>query len=471
MGISGTELGLEEPEVERAGQDHEESEHHFLDIHARFRQRSDDHYRLALLRIVTIALMQTLQCAFGILAMLAIAWLASERRTEIVWRPVWSGIALGFVLTALIRWMPGVQDLLARANDVLDMLQEATRAGTSLVFGHIGGGQLPYTPTQPGSTFVLATQALPLVLLVSALSALLFHIGILGRIVQAFAWVLRRTMGLGGVVGVSAAANAFVGMVEGPVVVRPFLPRLSRGELFMTMNCGMATIAGTVLVLYATMLKPLLPDALGHLLAASVIAIPVSLAVAALMVPAPLHGEEAPLAMAREDDSAIAAIARGTSEGLELLLNIAAMLIVFVGMVALINLGLKALPEVGGAALSAERLLGIFFAPLAWLVGVPWSEAGTAGQLLGKKTVLNEFMAYADLAMLPADALSERSRLLMTYALAGFANFGSVGIMLGGLRPLMPPERRAELGELALKSLPAGLLSTCITAALIGLVF
>jgi CNT family concentrative nucleoside transporter len=244
---------------------------------------------------------------------------------------------------------------------------------------------------------------------------------------------------------------------------------MSRGELFIVMNCGMATIAGTVLVLYATLLKPIVPQALGHLLIASVVAIPVAIAVAALLVPSDQPADRSSLVMQREDASTIAALTRGTLEGLQLLLNIVAMLIVFIALVALVDQGLALLPPVAGTPVSIARIMGAVFAPLAWLVGIPWAEAGIAGQLLGKKTVLNEFIAFADMASLPPEALSARSRLLMTYALAGFANFGSVGIMLGGMTPLMPEERRAEVGRLAIRSLPAGLLTTCITAALVGL--
>ncbi|MFM1989426.1 MAG: nucleoside permease NupX [Pseudomonadota bacterium] len=415
--------------------------------------------------------MESVQGLFGIAAMLGIAWMLSERRSGIAWRPVWSGLVLALVLLAAFRFLPGARQALEATNAVLDALQAATAAGTSFVFGYLGGGPLPFEPARPGSAFVLATQALPLVLVVSALSALLFHWGVLGAVVSGFAWLLVRTMGVGGAVGVSAAANAFVGMVEGPLVIRPWLARMSRGELFVVMNCGMATIAGTVLVLYATMLRPVLPDALGHLMVASVVAIPVAIAVAAIMVPSDAPPDRASIRLGREDPSTIAAITRGTLEGVQLLINIVAMLIVFVALVALANAVLALLPAVGGAPLSAERILGTAFAPLAWLVGVPWSEAGVAGQLLGKKTVLNEFVAYADMAALPSEALSERSRLLMTYALAGFANFGSLGIMVGGLAPLLPAERRADLARLAAKSLPAGLLATCVTGALVGLVF
>ena len=413
--------------------------------------------------------MAMIHSGFGVLALLGLAWLASERRDLIAWRTVGSGIALALGLIAAFTWLPGLSWLLEQSNRVLDALMAASTAGTSFVFGYIGGGALPFTPVSPGAGFVLATQALPLVLLISALSAVLFHWGILTRVVQAFAWLLNRTLGIGGAVGVSAAANAFVGMIEGPLVIRPWLARMSRGELFIVMNCGMATIAGTVLVLYATLLKPIVPQALGHLLIASVVAIPVAIAVAALMVPSDQPADRSSLVMQREDASTIAALTRGTLDGLQLLLNIVAMLIVFIALVALVDQGLALVPPVAGTPVSIARIMGAVFAPLAWLVGIPWAEAGIAGQLLGKKAVLNEFIAFADMASLPPEAMSARSRLLMTYALAGFANFGSVGIMLGGMTPLMPEDRRAEVSRLAIRSLPAGILSTCITAALVGL--
>jgi CNT family concentrative nucleoside transporter len=337
-----------------------------------------------------------------------------------------------------------------------------------MVFGYLGGGPKPFAETDAAASFVLAFRALPVVLVTAALSALLFHWGVLPAIVRGFARVLRGTLGIGGTVGVAAAVNVFVGMVEAPLVVRPYLARLSRGELFVVMAGGMATIAGTVLVLYAMILGPRVPGALGHLLVASLVATPVSIAIAALMVP-PSRTDDADIRFPREDDNAIAAIARGTVEGLALLLNIVAMLVVFVALVALANAVLGALPAVSGAPLSLERLCGWAFAPLAFAIGVPWSEAAAAGQLLGKKTVLNELLAYLDLVALPDAALSARSRVLMTYALCGFANFGSLGIMLGGMGAMLPAARRGELAALGLKSIVAGLLSTCATAAIVGL--
>jgi len=413
--------------------------------------------------------MQLVHQLAGLAGLLLLCWLLSENRRAINWRPVLVGLALGFVLALVLLKLPPLQAALDRINDAANQLSVATTAGTSFVFGYLGGAPLPFAETVPGSSFILAVRALPLVLVVAALSALLFHWRILPAIVRAFAWLLQRTMGVGGAVGVSAAANVFVGMVEAPLVVRPYIARMSRGELFIVMNCGMATIAGTVLVLYATVLAPTVPGALSHLLIASFAATPVAIAVAALLVPGQ-SSDDARVELPREDPNSVAAITRGTQEGLQLLLSIVALLLVFVAMVALANAILGALPDIAGAPLTLERIFGWIFAPLAWLIGVPWSEATVAGALLGKKTVLNELLAYLDMAQLPGEALAPRSRLLLTYAMCGFANLGSLGIMLGGMGPMLPQERRGELAELGVKSIGAGLLATCITAGLVGLI-
>ena len=412
--------------------------------------------------------MQSLQSLAGVAVLLGLCWTVSEDRRRIPWRMVASGMVLAALLAVALLKISPLADALAALNGLLAALEAALAAGTGFVFGHLGGGPAPYEVTNPAASFVLAFRALPLVLIVAALSALLFHWGVLPLIVRGFAWGLQRTMGLGGAVGVSAAANVFVGMVEAPLVIAPYLARLSRGELFIVMNCGMATIAGTVLVLYASFLGPVVPNALGHLLVASIVATPVAIVVAALMVPPQLTDASA-VSFERQDANSMVAITRGTLDGLQLLLNIVAMLIVFVALVALANGILGALPAVNGAALTLERVFGWLFAPLAWLIGVPAAEALTAGKLLGEKTVLNEFIAYIDMAKMGPEQLSPRSALLMTYALAGFANFGSLGIMLGGLDALLPRGRRAELATLGMKSILAGLLSTCITAALVGL--
>lgn len=404
----------------------------------------------------------------GIAGILAVAWALSENRRGLPVRIVAGGLLLCFVLVGLFLKVPALGAALAGMNGALNALELATGAGTAFVFGYLGGAPAPFAETNPAASFVLAFRALPLVLVISALSALLFHWRVLPLIVRLFARLLTRTLGLGGAVGLSAAANVFVGMVEAPLVIRPYLRSLSRGELFIVMVCGMATIAGTVLVLYASILRPVLPDALAHLLVASLAATPAAIAVAALMVP---PGRERTAGVAEPeqiDHSAMGAITRGTLEGLELLLNIVAMLVVFVALVHLANLLLGLLPAVAGAPLTLERVLGWLLAPLAWCAGIPWAESQVAGALLGKKTVLNELIAYLDLAQTAPESLSPRSRLLMTYALCGFANFGSLGILLGGMGAMVP-ERRRELVELGGKSIVAGTLATCLTAAVVGL--
>lgn len=400
-----------------------------------------------------------MQALAGIAGLLALAWIASEKRAAIPWRAVVSGLALQLALTLLLLKMPGAKSAFLWLNDVLLGLERATQAGTAFVFGYLGGGPAPFAINDPNSSFVLAFRALPIVLVMSALSALLFHWRVLPAIVRALSWLLERTMKVGGVVGLSTAANVFVGMVEAPLFIKPWLARVSRGELFAIMVCGMASIAGTVLFLYAGILKGVMPDAIAHLLIASVLSAPAALVIAFLMVPpagAPTGGD---IDLRSTDSGAMDALTRGTLEGAQLLVNIVAMLLVFVALVTLVNLVI--------APYSLQGILGWVLAPLAWLAGVPWAEAQIGGSLLGTKTVLNELVAYIELAK--NAELSERSRLVLTYALCGFANFGSLGIMIGGMGT-MCPERRAEIVSLGMKSIVAGTLATCLVAAMVGLV-
>lgn len=404
----------------------------------------------------------------GFLALHVLAWAMSERRDRIAWRPVLSGMALTIVLAVMLLKVPLIADAFRHVNEAVNALERATQAGTSFVFGYLGGGDVPFDIKNPHATFVLAFRALPLVLVISALTALLYYWRILPLIVQAFAALLRRTMGVGGAEGLSAAANVFVGMVEAPLFVRPYLAQMSRGELFVTMTCGMATIAGTVMVLYASFLSKVIPDALAHILVASIIATPAAIVVAVLMVP-PDDTRTGNAGMPpQESRSSIDAIARGTIEGVTLLINIVAMLLVLVALVYLANEVLGLLPAVGGSALTLQRMLGWVMAPVVWLTGIPWAEAVTAGSLMGVKTVLNELLAYIDLAKLPPEALSPRSRLIMLYALCGFANFGSLGIMIGGLAT-MAPERRADIVALGAKTLISGSLATLIAGSVVGM--
>jgi CNT family concentrative nucleoside transporter len=413
------------------------------------------------------------QSLFGFFALHALAWLASERRRAIPWRPVLAGMALTLALAAIFLKVPPFAELFLWLNRAVGALDRATADGTSFVFGYLGGAPLPFEEKPQVSSFILAFRALPLVLVISALSALLYYWRVLPWVVHGFSWLLVRALRIGGAVGLSAAANVFVGMVEAPLVVRPYVAAMSRSELFVTMTCGMATIAGTVMVLYATFLAGTVPDALAHILIASIIATPAAIAVALLMVP-PEPGEATDGTDARlvpsEATGSMDALTRGTLDGVQLLINIVAMLLVFVALVSLANAALGLLPEVAGASLTLQRALGFVMAPLAWLAGIPWAEAHTAGQLLGTKAVLNELIAYIDLAGLPEGALAPRSRLVMTYALCGFANFGSLGIMIGGLAT-MAPERRGEIVRLGARTLVSGTLATLIAASVVGVLY
>jgi CNT family concentrative nucleoside transporter len=411
------------------------------------------------------------QGVIGLVGLVGIGWLISEDRGAIRWRVPLIGLVLQFLIALLMLKLPQSQLLFAALNDGVLALQAATEAGTSFVFGYLGGDTLPFEQTEVGSSFVFAFRSLPLVIVVSALTALLSYWRVLPLIVNGLSFLLERTLGVGGAVALSAAANIFVGMVEAPLFIRNYLLQLSRSELFMIMTCGMATIAGTVLVLYTTMLAPVLDDAVGHLLTASIISAPAAIMFAWLMVP--LTGgatrTQRTGLVTNDPSSTMDAITRGTERGLALFLNILAMLIVLVALVQLLNAILGLLPDLAGEALSLERMLGWIFAPIAWSLGIPWAEATTAGGLLGIKTALNELLAYQALSELPVGALSEHSTLIMSYALCGMANFGSLGIMIGGFT-VMVPERRREVVSLGLKSIVAGTLATCSTGAVVGLI-
>jgi CNT family concentrative nucleoside transporter len=414
--------------------------------------------------------MLQLQSAFGVFALLAIAWAVGENRRSVSLRQAAIGLA-ATLLTAIVLIKVNV---VARAfgviNDAVGAISSASRAGTSFVFGYLGGGTLPFDLKAPGAEFILAFQALPIVLIMSVLTTLLFYWRILPPVVRGMAWLLERTLGVGGAVGLSTAANIFLGMVEAPLFIRPYMASLTRSELFLVMTGGMAGIAGTVLVLYATFLAPVIPDAAAHFVIASVLGAPSAILISLIMVPE-TSDKRTGGTLADPDihaSSTMDAIVKGTTAGVELLLNIIAMLIVLVALVYLINAIIGLLPDVGGAPISLQRILGYLMAPVCWLLGLPWPQAITAGSLMGTKTVLNELIAYVDLSKLGDNALDPRSRLIMLYAMCGFANFGSLGIMIGGLGT-MAPQRRDEINSLGLKSIVSGTLATCLMGAIVGL--
>ena len=413
--------------------------------------------------------MASLQGLAGLIVFPLLAWLISENRRACDWRIPATGLALQLIIALLLLKLPLFQTLFIQLNQLLLALQTATDAGTGFVFGYLGGAESPFLESGAGSSFILAFRALPLVLVVSALSALLFYWRVLPLVVGLFSRLLQRSLNISGALGLGAAANIFVGMVESPLLIRPYLSKLTRSEMFSLMTLGMATIAGTVLVLYASLLEGVIPNPMGHLLTASLISAPAAVMISRLMVPETETGTAAELSAPRTVNSGMEAITQGTIDGLRLLANIVALLLVLVALVSLLNQLLALLPDLAGAPLSLQRLLGWLMAPLAWLMGVPWGEAITAGSLLGTKTVLNELLAYLQMAGLPAEKLGDHSRLILTYALCGFANFGSLGIMLGGLGAMVP-ERRAEIVALGMKSIVAGTLATLLTGAVAGLV-
>jgi concentrative nucleoside transporter, CNT family len=417
------------------------------------------------------------QSLIGLVVIPLLAWALSENRRALaparLLRVVLVGLGLQLAIAAVMLNLAFVRVAFDWAAGLVASLQAATNAGMRLVFGYLAGGSAPFEVVRPETSFILAFHALPLILLISALSRLLYHWGVLQVVVRGAGWVLQRSLGVSGPVGTSAAANIFVGMVEAPLLIRPYLANMSRGGLFATMTVGMAGVAGTVLALYATVIGSVVPGAAGHLIVASVISVPAALMLSELMVPDHLDETQSAgdthIVIEDPPRSSMDAIAQGTREGIDLLVNVTAMLIVVVALVALANQMLGFVTAPLGETLTFEQILGWLFAPLAWLIGIPWAECIAAGALLGVKTVLNEFVAYLQLAGTAEGVLSERSRLILTYALCGFANFGSLGIMIGGMAAMVP-QRRAEIASLGARTLISGTLATLMTAAVVGVV-
>jgi CNT family concentrative nucleoside transporter len=409
------------------------------------------------------------QSIAGILVFSAFAWIVSENRRRISLKIVLIGIGLQFVVGLILLKLPLFREFFLYLNRLVLSLEESTKAGTSFVFGYLGGGDLPFEEKYPGASFVLAFQALPLILLMSALSALLFYWKILPLVVRAFSWALQKTMGVGGAEGLGVSANVFVGMVEAPLFIRPYLKFMTRSELFTLMTCGMATIAGTVMVLYASILSKTIPDVMGHILTASIISVPAAITISKIMVPETGELTSGEMISPEEATSSMDAVTKGTIQGVKLLVNILAMLVVLVALVHLVNLILGLLPNIAGQPVSLQRIMGLIMAPVVWLMGVPWKEAMTAGTLMGTKTILNELIAYLDMSRLAEGALRPRSLVIMTYAMCGFANPGSLGIMIGGMGT-MAPERRDEIVALGFRSIIAGTLATSMTGAVVGII-
>ena len=417
-------------------------------------------------------LLVVVQALFGIVVFVAIAVVLSEQRTVPGWRLLAAGLGLQFLFAFAVFNLNFLQQMLGLINRGVNAVVNATESGTLFIFGYLGGDPLnvdyPFSISEPGATMILAFRILPLMLMFTVLSAILWHYRVLPIIIKGFSLVLRKSLNVSGAVGFSSAANIFIGMVESPALIRPYIAVLTRSELFVVMSCGMATIAGSVMVFYSIILQGTLDDPLGHIITASVISAPAAIMIALIMVPQSSAATSEEIQLSVEYKSLMDAITKGTYDGVRLMVSVGAMLLVLVALVALLNSLFSLIPFPGDDPLTLQRLFGYVFAPLTWLMGIPWSEAQISGSLMGTKTALNELLAFLELAELPAGSLSEKSTVIMTYALCGFANFGSLGIMIAGLSG-MCPQRATEIVELAPKSLISGTLATCMTGAIAGL--
>lgn len=403
----------------------------------------------------------------GIALIFAFAFAISDNRRAFPWRVVLGAVAIQIVFALVLFGVPVIRSILFQANELVDALIGATAYGTGFVFGPIFGTQAGWEQLtgQPGPIF--AVHLLPLIIVVAALSAMLWHWRVLRWVTKGFASIFRRFLGLGGATSLAVSANVFMGMTEAPVLIKPYLLKMTRSEIFILMVAGFSTVAGSVLVLYGVFLQDVLPNALSQLLAASLIAAPAAVALALVIIPETVESNLRAHEPDFEYQSTMDAFATGASDGLKILGNIVTMLIAAFALLFLVNAALGALPDVAGAKLSLERVLGWLFAPLMYMIGVPWEEAARAGSLMGVKTVLTEFVAFLQLAEVPEGEMSQRTRMITAHAVCGFANFGSIGILIGGLT-IIEPNRRTTFLELAWKTLIAGTLATCLSGAIVG---
>lgn len=412
------------------------------------------------------------QSLLGLVVIIALCWALSENRRVFPWRLAAGALLIQLLLVLGLFGLPPLRAVVAALGQGVEALAAATQTGVAFVFGFLAGGEgQPYAVANPGALFVFAFRVLPVILVVCALAALLWHWGILKAVTRAFGLVFEKTMGLRGPPALAVGATIFMGQVEGPIFIRSYLARLSRSELFMLITVGMSCVAGSTMVAYATVLKDVLPNAAAHIITASVISAPAGVLLARILVPRDIAAEQSePLETGPDKayESSIDAVSRGVSDGLQIALNIGATLIVFVALAAIVNGLLGLLPEIAGAPLTLERILGVIFAPLVWLIGVPAHDAQLAGALLGVKLVLTEFTAFIQLGATPVDAIDPRTRVLMAYALCGFANIASVGMNVAGYSVLVP-ERRSEVIGMVWKAMFAGFLATCLSASIVGL--
>ncbi|RYY27335.1 MAG: nucleoside:proton symporter [Sphingomonadales bacterium] len=406
----------------------------------------------------------------GIMVFIGIVWGLSEAKRGFAWRILAIGLGAQIVLALLMTRLPIMERAFRWLAGGTDALQVSAARGSQFVFGYLAGAPSPFVASQPAvSTFIFGLQALPAILLVGALSALLWHWGVLRVIVRGSAWLFQRLFGVSGPVGVSTSACIFLGMIEAPLLIRPLLPRLSRGELFILMVDGLAVIGGSMMIVLGALMEQRIPGAFGHILTATLISTPMAIAMARVIVPSERSVDEAPIELTSPYRSGLDAMVQGTLAAVAMAVNIAALLIVFIGTVALLDIILGNF-ALGGAPISTAGILGWLFTPIAWLMGFPLADVGNAAQLLGTKVALNEVIAYGGLLAMPADAISPKGLLMLTYALGSFGNIGSVAILIGALTA-MAPERAQDIIALGFRALAAAFLTTCLSATIVGALF
>ena len=413
-----------------------------------------------------------LQILIGFVGLVCIAIPFSQNRTSINYRYIFVAIIFQIILAFALLKIPFIVQIFAYLSDGVSSLQAATQEGAEFVFGYLSNSSnSPFEASGAGNSMIFAFQILPLIIVISSLSALLWFWNILPLIIRAVSKVFEKLFNIGGPIGLGATANIIMGQVEAPLLVRPYLSRMSEKELLILMTAGMSTVSGSIMIALVSMLQPQFPDLnlIQHLVSASILSIPAAIMYANIMIPSAdvtnFDGNSIP----KVYDSSMDAITRGTRDGLDICLNVGAILIAFIALVSLLNsiLGIAG-SWVGITDLSLQLILGYMFFPIVWLMGIPLSETLASAELLGLKTALNEFVAYGALANIEPGVLSERSKLITLYGLCGFANFSSVGILVSGISA-MAPERKNDLIKVSLKALVGATLASCMTGLVIGI--
>ncbi|MDA9785098.1 Na+-dependent nucleoside transporter [Gammaproteobacteria bacterium] len=413
-----------------------------------------------------------LQILIGFVGLVCIAIPFSQNRSSINYRYIFVAIIFQIILAFALLKIPFIVQIFAYLSDGVSSLQAATQEGAEFVFGYLSNSSnSPFEASGAGNSMIFAFQILPLIIVISSLSALLWFWNILPLIIRAVSKVFEKLFNIGGPIGLGATANIIMGQVEAPLLVRPYLSRMSEKELLILMTAGMSTVSGSIMIALVSMLQPQFPDLnlIQHLVSASILSIPAAIMYANIMIPSAEVTNFDGNAIPKVYDSSMDAITRGTRDGLEICLNVGAILIAFIALVSLLNsiLGIAG-GWVGISDLSLQLILGYMFFPIVWLMGIPVSETLASAELLGLKTALNEFVAYGALANIEPGVLSERSKLITLYALCGFANFSSVGILVSGISA-MAPERKNDLIKVSLKALVGATLASCMTGLVIGI--